>query len=77
MVIRHGFVLAFAGAAPGVALAYVAGRAMEALLAGVSPTDPLAYSSAVGLVIVVTLAGTLVPAVRAMRIDPLTAIRTE
>ena len=77
LVVRHGVVLAMVGAALGVALAYGAGRTMEALLAGVSPSDPLAYSAAVGLVLVVTLAGTLVPAVRAMRIDPLTAIRTE
>jgi ABC-type antimicrobial peptide transport system permease subunit len=61
----------------GVGLGYVAGRTMEALLAGVSPTDPLASSMAVGLVLAVTLAGTLVPAIRAVRIDPLTAIRAE
>ena len=61
----------------GVGLGYVAGRTMEALLAGVSPTDPLAYRMAVGLVLAVTLAGTLVPAIRAVRIDPLTAIRAE
>ena len=50
---------------------------MEALLAGVGPTDLLPYSSAVGLVILVTFARTLVSALRAVRIDPLAAIRTE
>ncbi len=77
MVVRHGLVLAAGGAALGVALAYVAGRTMEALLAGISPADTVAYGAAVALVLIVTLGGTLVPAVRAMRIDPLEAIRTE
>lgn len=77
MVMRHGLGLAAAGAALGLALAYVAGRAMQSLLAGVSPADSVAYGTAVALVLCVTLAGTLLPALRAMRIDPITAIRTE
>jgi predicted permease len=77
MIVRQGLGLAAAGALIGIAIAYVAGRAMQSLLAGVSPTDTLAYGAAVGLVLVVTLAGTLAPAIRAMRIDPLVAIRTE
>jgi predicted permease len=77
LVVRRGLVLAAAGAALGVAIAYGAGRTMQTLLAGISPTDPLTYGAAVALVLAVTVAGTLVPAVRAVRIDPLTAIRTE
>ena len=77
LIARHGVALASAGAALGVALAYAAGRSMESLLAGVSPTDTLTYSTAVGLVFLVTLAGTTAPVLRALRIDPLTAIRTE
>jgi putative ABC transport system permease protein len=77
MIVRQGLGLAAAGAVIGIVIAYVAGRAMQSLLAGVSPTDTLAYGAAVGLVLVVTVAGTLAPAIRAMRIDPLVAIRTE
>jgi predicted permease len=77
MILRQGLGLAAAGAIMGVAIAYAAGRAMQSLLAGVSPTDALTYGAAVGLVLAVTVAGTLIPAVRAMRIDPLAAIRTE
>jgi ABC-type antimicrobial peptide transport system permease subunit len=77
MVAGRGLVLASFGAALGVALAYIAGRSMESLLAGVSPADALTYSAAIGLVLLVTGVGTLVPAVRAVRIDPLTAIRAE
>ena len=77
MVMRHGLGLAAAGGILGLALAYVAGRAMQSLLAGVSPADLLAYGAAVALVLFVAVTGTLIPAVRAMRIDPITAIRTE
>jgi predicted permease len=77
LVVRHGLILAGVGAALGVALAYAAGRSMQSLLAGISPTDALTYAAAISLVMAVTLAGTLMPAVRAIRIDPLTAIRTE
>jgi predicted permease len=77
MVIRHGLALAIAGTALGVPLAYVAGKSLEGLLAGVSPMDAVAYTAAVALVLATTLAGTLVPAVRAVSIDPLTVIRTE
>jgi predicted permease len=77
LVVRHGLGLAVIGTVVGVALAYAAGRSMQSLLFGVSPTDALAYGAAVGLVLAVALAGTLAPALRAMRVDPLTAIRTE
>jgi len=77
MVARRGLVLASVGAVLGVAVAYAAGRSMETLLAGISPADTLTYAFTVALVLVVTGIGTLIPAMRAVRIDPLTAIRTE
>jgi predicted permease len=77
LVVRHGVGLAVIGTVLGVALAYAAGRSMQSLLFGVSPTDTVAYGAAIGLVLAVALAGTLMPALRAMRVDPLTAIRTE
>ena len=77
MVVRHGLSLAGAGLILGVALAYAAGRSMQAILAGVSPADATAFGGAVALVLVVTLVGTLAPAFRATRVDPLKAIRTE
>src|SRR4030095_4648218 len=53
-----------------------AGRAMEALLAGVSPADPVTLLSAVAVAVLMTLAGCLAPALRAERLDPIAAIRT-
>jgi hypothetical protein len=46
-------------------------------LAGVSPFDWVAFGSAAGLAIVMAGAGSLVPAMRAVHVDPLTAIRHE
>jgi predicted permease len=77
MVLRQGMLLSAAGLLPGVALAYVAGRAMESLLAGVKPADAVTFAAAVGLCLVMSLVGSLLPALRAVRVDPLTVIRSE
>jgi predicted permease len=77
MVMRQGVWVAMAGVVPGLALAYVAARMMQALLAGVQPGDLPTFLSAAGLCLVMTLAGSFLPALRAVRIDPMTAIRTE
>jgi putative ABC transport system permease protein len=61
----------------GLAVAYAAGRRMEALLAGVKPDDVQAFAAAIVLVAVMLLIGTLVPTLRALRVDPITAMRTE
>jgi len=77
LVLRQGLLLASAGVVLGIALAYVAGRGLEALLAGVSPRDAPTFLTAVVLALVMTIAGSLLPALRAVRVDPLTAIRAE
>jgi predicted permease len=77
IVLRESILLAAAGVVLGVALAYVAGRTMRALLAGVTPGDAATYLTAAGLCFLMTLAGSLVPSLRALRVDPITAIRAE
>jgi putative ABC transport system permease protein len=77
MVMRRGALLAAAGVIPGVALAYAAGRMMEALLAGVQPGDAATFLSVIVLAVVMTLAGSLLPTIRALRVDPITAIRAD
>lgn len=69
--------LAIAGVAIGCALAYVAAMQMRALLAGITPNDWFSYSAAGVLCLLMALAGSLAPAVRAIRVDPAIAIRTE
>ena len=77
MVLRESAWLALAGTAAGVALAWMAARTLQSLLVGVQPLDATTWTAAVVLVVAMTLAGSFLPALRAVRIDPLTAIRTE
>ena len=69
--------LAVAGVVPGVALAYAAGRSMEALLAGRQAGRRRHAGRAVGLSLLMTLVGSLMPTLRALRVDPITALRSE
>ena len=75
MVMKEGLALALVGALAGVAIAIFIGRAMSALLFGLSPADPQTILAAVGLGLLTALAGCLRPALRAARIDPMTALR--
>jgi predicted permease len=77
MVLRRGLALAAAGVGVGLALGVATGRWLQAILAGVSPLDPMVYISAIMLVTAMALLGCLFPAIRAVRIDPIVAIRTE
>ena len=77
MVLSRGMTLVIAGLVPGVFLAYAAGRSMEALLAGDHPADALTLATAVGLSVLMTIVGTLAPTLRALRVDPITALRAE
>jgi putative ABC transport system permease protein len=77
MVMSRAAILALAGIIPGLALAYVAGRGMEALLAGVQPADGLTLAAAVALALIMTMAGALLPTRRALRVDPIRALRAE
>jgi predicted permease len=77
MVVLRGALLAVAGVAPGVALAWYAGKTMEALLAGVKPYDGATFLAATGLTLAMTILGCLLPAWRAARLDPMTAMRLE
>ena len=77
MIVWRGVMLAIAGIVPGVLLAYAAGRSMEALLAGVRPTDGVTLAAAIALSFLMTVLGTVAPTVRALRVDPMTALRAE
>lgn len=76
MIARRAFTLAAIGIAIGLTLAYVAGRAMQSLLAGVAPSDGLTALAAMALVLVMTVIGSLVSAVRAASVDPASVLRS-
>jgi ABC-type antimicrobial peptide transport system permease subunit len=77
MVLRDALRMAALGLVLGLALAYATGRGLSALLAGVGPGDAPTFLVAVGLCALMTLGGILVPAVRALHVDPNAAMRTE
>jgi putative ABC transport system permease protein len=77
MVMREGVAMAMIGIGVGAVFAFVAALQMRALLAGVTPADLTTFLSAIVLALLMTLAGSLLPALRAMRIDPTVAIRVE
>jgi predicted permease len=77
LVFRQGMGLALLGIAAGLIGALGLTRLMNSLLFGVKPTDPFTFLSVLALLLFVALAACLVPAGRAIRIDPMTALRTE
>jgi len=77
MIMGRGARLALAGVALGLAGALALTRYLASLLFGVQPKDPVTYGAVAALVIVVTLAACYVPARRAMRVDPMVALRYE
>lgn len=77
MVMGRSTALATIGVIIGGVLAYAAGRSLHALLFGVSPGDLTVFSTAIGVSFLMTIAGSLLPAWRAINVDPITATRTE
>ena len=76
MVVRQAMIWAGAGAVIGMTLAFLLTRFLDALLYGISATDPATFGGVALLLVLVTLVAALVPAVRASRLDPLAALRT-
>ena len=77
MVLADGFAPVLAGLAAGLSLSLVVARLLARLLFGVQPGDPANYALILLIVIFVSALAALLPARRAMQVDPLTALRCE
>jgi predicted permease len=77
LVVRHVLLTIAVGLAIGLAAAMMLTRVTERLLFEVSPLDPFAFAIAAAAMATVAIAAALVPASRAARVDPTTALRSE
>ena len=77
LVLRQGFMLAGIGVAIGGLVAVVSTRLISSLLYGVQPTDAIAFVGAALLLGLAALAATWFPAMRAARVDPVIALRSD
>jgi len=77
LVLRSAMVQLGIGLTLGLIAAWSVSTVIGSLLVQIEPTDPVTFITAAGLLIAVTLSACLIPAARATRLDPLTALRNE
>jgi ABC-type antimicrobial peptide transport system permease subunit len=77
MILRESLLISAVGILVGTPLAFAGGRLMRSMLFGLGPADSLSFSLALLGVTFVALVAALIPARRAMRVDPMVALRYE
>ena len=77
LVLKEGTIVAVVGAIIGLGGAYLVGRAMQSTLYGVGAMDGFAVGATAAVLLIVALLACLVPALRASRVEPMTALREE
>lgn len=77
MVVRQGGVLTLTGIGLGLLTAWMTTRLMAGFLYGVRPEDPATFAAVAGALMLVGLAASAIPALRATQVDPMVALRTE
>ena len=77
LVLNLGLCIVLSGLAVGVVASLILGRVLRPTLFGVTPTDPLIFGGVAGLLLIVALLASYIPARKAMKLDPLDAVRHE
>ena len=77
MVVGQGLRLVAVGMGIGLIAAMATARVMQSVVVDISPADPVSYAAAIAVFALTALAATLVPARRALSVDPLVALRTD
>ncbi|MGH9590063.1 MAG: FtsX-like permease family protein, partial [Terracidiphilus sp.] len=77
LVLRQGLLLVILGVTLGAAAAISVTRLLESLLYDVRPTDPITFALTAAILIAIGLIASSLPARRATRVDPMTALRCE
>jgi putative ABC transport system permease protein len=77
LILGRGVKSALLGVAIGIAAALALTRLMSGMLYGITATDPLTFTVVALLFMVIALAACYIPARRAMRVDPMVALRYE
>ena len=77
LVMKEGAKFSLTGIALGIAAAFAGSRLLASQLFGVGPFDPITYVGVSVVMLLVTLLASYIPTRRAMRVDPLVALRYE
>jgi predicted permease len=77
LVLRQSLGMVFAGVGVGLAAAFVAARLLERLVEGVRSTDPLIFATMISVLVLAALFASFLPARRASRVDPMSALRQD
>lgn len=77
LVLREGLLMAASGVALGLGASALLTRLMSSLLVGIVPRDPIAFTAAGVILLAVATLACYVPAWRAIRVDPIRALRSE
>jgi len=77
LVVRSALAMTMCGLAAGLTTAALAKQAIASRLYGVTTFDPATLAAATALLVVLTLAASLVPAIRAARVDPVSSLRSD
>ena len=77
MVLRQGLSLSLLGTAIGLGLSFWTAGLMRGILHGVTPADPATFAAVAAVLLTIALVTSVIPALRAARIDPVVAFKAE